>query len=101
MALIWDGTKTFELNEGDSVAGWTLSKIELRSKEYIFGAHAFVFEKDGQIRRIVNEQWEGERPICTDTLLNQMECPRELRVFAWRTTKVISEQHRQAVRTGD
>lgn len=98
---ITDGTTTFELEEGQSYAGWTFVKARLESPYYVFGTHVFVFQKGALVREIRNLQWQGERVMCTDGIWGVHECPSELALFGRRSTKVIKNASRQAAQTGD
>jgi len=98
MPTIWDGTTRFKIEEGQSYAGWTLVKVECQGAYFAIGTHAFTFERGNEVCRITNEKWPGERAWCTDGKLRVFECPAELVLFAWRTTRVIDETTEAAER---
>ncbi|MBV9159603.1 MAG: hypothetical protein JO019_03350 [Candidatus Kaiserbacteria bacterium] len=98
MPLIDTGKSRFTLEEGQSYAGWTLKNIEHYHGNSI-GTHLFTFVKDGCVRRITNLQWPGELARCSNGSFGVFECPAELAIFSYRTTKVLkfiaAERHDQ------
>ena|SRR3989344_47245 len=99
MPNITDGTTIFQLEVGQSYAGWTLVEIE-HNQGHAIGTHLFTFRRGNEVRRITNLQWPGERALCSNGGFGVFLCPPELALFSYRTTKVV-EDSRRAARTGD
>jgi hypothetical protein len=91
MPTITDGTKTFDIEEGQSYNGWTLESVEVRSLDFAIGTHAFTFIRGDETCCVVNEQWPGERALCGNGKFGVSSCPPELALFSHRTTKVVAE----------
>jgi hypothetical protein len=87
MPTITDGTTSFDIEVGQSYAGWTLEKIEHAEPHAQFGGYWFTLKQNDREVRISNRFWPSDRMICLVNLL-PCDCPTELRIFGSRHLKV-------------
>ncbi len=89
----------FHLEPGQEYCdGWVFVRAEHHPNHSI-GTHTFVFFRNSEVRRVTNERWRGENTWATDGKFGNLECPNELKEFAYRTTRVIDD--RQTARAED
>lgn len=77
-------------NTAAVIAGWTLTKFDYNHPGAQFGTHLFEFRNHERLIKISNLYWSGDKmPVMYSG--RWIPCPRELRTFGDRHSKVIYE----------
>ncbi|MFA7309649.1 MAG: hypothetical protein WC050_01980 [Candidatus Paceibacterota bacterium] len=81
------------LERGRQYRGWTLTHLLELNLDAAFGTHLFVFSRSGDVVQITNVHWGSDRMYCCFNGQKTI-CPVELKMFASRHTKILSDPPR-------